>query len=652
VSFEHEGPDGDGHTAVRFRYDPEPDGLQFNDLFIVRLGDALDFEDAIVRIVTNNGGSVAQNDAFTIFENSVGTLDILSNDQDADGDLLSARLLLQPQHGTLSPRPNGLIAYEPSPGFTGTDVFTYLATDGDLESNVATVILTVISGVPAATVFDGTFSGPYFGGAFSEDPFARRFFLEDPSPSNVIPPRDDRFFEYLYTVVTQPRVGVVTAIPASADVGAAPLQRSDRGFAFQYPPGFTGTVTFTYAVVDVNRGDPPGPDDFLASNIAAVSITIFDTDSDGDGVSDSEEDVPLLPNPDFYEVIIVDGQEIRFPPNPESNPFFAAVRNAVDDRPVLVVSDDSYPLRNVRAVADPSNGAPLPPGVNFANFSYGFLNFELINVPVGGSAIVRIALPGPGSFVNTYYKFGSESDNPLTPQDERVDHWYEFLFDGATGAEISGQTITLHLVDNGRGDADPRPGIIADPGGPAFVEPSFPRVESVVVNDDHAQRSKINSLTVPFDGLVTIDPGAFELRRMGMNRPIDLTVALSEIDGRSVALLTFKGAGVQHGSLKDGNYTLTIRASKIRDAAGRLLDGDRDGAAGGNYVDEFFRRFGDTDGDGDVDKADKAIFKSAFGKRSNQPDYLWYLDFNANGHVWAEDAALFLLGYCRSNRRR
>jgi hypothetical protein len=37
---------------------------------------------------------------------------------------------------------------------------------------------------------------------------------------------------------------------------------------------------------------------------------------------------------------------------------------------------------------------------------------------------------------------------------------------------------------------------------------------------------------------------------------------------------------------------------------------------------------------------------------SGNAGYLWYLDFNANGKVWKEDLALFLLGYCRSNRRR
>jgi Bacterial Ig domain len=179
-----------------------------------------------------------------------------------------------------------------------------------------------------------------------------------------------------------------------------------------------------------------------------------------------------------------------------------------------------------------------------------------------------------------------------------------------------------------------------------------PTVQSVTINDGHAQRSMITSLTVMFDQLVMADPGAFEVRKIGAKKPVVLNVAWSEVAGQSVARLTFNdGRDVQFSSLVNGTYRLTIRGDKIRDASGRLLDGDGDGLAGGNHVDEFFRRFGDTDGDGDVDRLDKDVFSTAYGKRRDQPGYLWYLDFNNNGRVWKEDLALFLLGYCGKYRR-
>jgi hypothetical protein len=194
-------------------------------------------------------------------------------------------------------------------------------------------------------------------------------------------------------------------------------------------------------------------------------------------------------------------------------------------------------------------------------------------------------------------------------------------------------------------------GTIVEPGGPAF-SPEAPRIESVVINDGHAQRSKISNITIAFDGLVAIEPGAFELRREGIQKPLKLNAAIWEQDGRTLARLTFKGHQVVGGSLADGQYRLIIRGDRVRNAQGRLLDGDSDGLEGGNYVDEFFRMFGDTDGDGDVDRDDKQIFSKAFGKRSRDAGYLWYLDYNANGRIWAEDLALFLLGHVRSAIRR
>ena len=71
------------------------------------------------------------------------------------------------------------------------------------------------------------------------------------------------------------------------------------------------------------------------------------------------------------------------------------------------------------------------------------------------------------------------------------------------------------------------------------------RVASVVVNDGSAQRSMVKSLTVNFDGPVTIDidAGAFELRRQD-GTLVDLTVATSMMNGRTVAVLTFAGPGI------------------------------------------------------------------------------------------------------------
>ena len=71
---------------------------------------------------------------------------------------------------------------------------------------------------------------------------------------------------------------------------------------------------------------------------------------------------------------------------------------------------------------------------------------------------------------NTYSKYGPIPGDPF-------DHWYEFIFDGQTGAKLNKNNITLHFIDGKRGDDDlTENGIIADIGGPgvkAILPPEF-----------------------------------------------------------------------------------------------------------------------------------------------------------------------------------
>jgi hypothetical protein len=69
---------------------------------------------------------------------------VLGNDTDVDGDTLSARLIRAPSNGGINFfLTDGSFRYSPNPGFTGSDSFTYRARDGALNSNLATVTITV-----------------------------------------------------------------------------------------------------------------------------------------------------------------------------------------------------------------------------------------------------------------------------------------------------------------------------------------------------------------------------------------------------------------------------------------------------------------------------------------------------------------------------
>src|SRR6185295_5208937 len=61
---------------------------------------------------------------------------VLANDSDPDGGGIAARLDAAPQFGSVLVQPDGTFTYTLTggPGFLGVDQFTYLATDGVLDS--------------------------------------------------------------------------------------------------------------------------------------------------------------------------------------------------------------------------------------------------------------------------------------------------------------------------------------------------------------------------------------------------------------------------------------------------------------------------------------------------------------------------------------
>ncbi|HZY83378.1 MAG TPA: N,N-dimethylformamidase beta subunit family domain-containing protein, partial [Gemmataceae bacterium] len=97
---------------------------------------------------------VATNDSYGARKNvplSVAAPGVLANDTDPNGLSLTAVLVSGPSHGTLTLNADGSFTYTPATDYTGADSFTYKANDGQLDSNVATVSLTV-DAAPVAVV--------------------------------------------------------------------------------------------------------------------------------------------------------------------------------------------------------------------------------------------------------------------------------------------------------------------------------------------------------------------------------------------------------------------------------------------------------------------------------------------------------------------
>lgn len=89
---------------------------------------------------------VAGNDSYWMRQGEVLNIPppgVLGNDNDFDGDSLIAQLEDTPENGLLGLNLDGSLTYTPDIGFAGQDVFRYRASDGELDSNLAEVIITV-----------------------------------------------------------------------------------------------------------------------------------------------------------------------------------------------------------------------------------------------------------------------------------------------------------------------------------------------------------------------------------------------------------------------------------------------------------------------------------------------------------------------------
>ncbi|MEA2029002.1 MAG: Ig-like domain-containing protein, partial [Campylobacterota bacterium] len=90
-----------------------------------------------------NEAPVAFNDTATIVMNAQNSyIDVLENDIDEDGDIISIYSLTQPVNGTVVSVEEG-IEYTPNRDFVGTDSFTYIPSDGKESGMEATVHLEV-----------------------------------------------------------------------------------------------------------------------------------------------------------------------------------------------------------------------------------------------------------------------------------------------------------------------------------------------------------------------------------------------------------------------------------------------------------------------------------------------------------------------------
>ncbi|RFM33077.1 Ig-like domain-containing protein, partial [Chitinophaga silvisoli] len=114
---------------------------------------ACDTARLIITVTPVNDAPIATDDAITIAEDTQGTGNVLTNDTDPEGDVLTASVITSPAHGTIVLNADGSFTYTPNANFNGLDTVTYQACDNNGVCDTARLIITVtaINDAPIAT---------------------------------------------------------------------------------------------------------------------------------------------------------------------------------------------------------------------------------------------------------------------------------------------------------------------------------------------------------------------------------------------------------------------------------------------------------------------------------------------------------------------
>ena len=177
-------------------------------------------------------------------------------------------------------------------------------------------------------------------------------------------------------------------------------------------------------------------------------------DTDSDGLSDSvESGAPN--NGDGNGDGVSDAQQLHV----------ASFPNAANSRYVTLEVPEQTRIVNVQTMSRRPRRAEPPPAA--AEFPIGFLDFTIRGLSPGQAVAATLHLP-ENVEINSYWKYGPTPANSAP-------HWYEFNYDGETGAQfLETGEIVLHFIDGQRGDDDLQSnGRIVDPGAPAMTLPSL-----------------------------------------------------------------------------------------------------------------------------------------------------------------------------------
>ena len=242
---------------------------------------------------------VAVDDTLAVDEDRTGTVDVLANDSDPDGDRLTAAILGGPGHGTATIA-SGVLSYRGVRDYNGTDSVVYQISDGHSNTATAVVHITVRP--------------------VNDRPSANHDFLTvvqgQPGSVNVTANDTDPDGDTLtVTAITQPAHGTASLAGVIVTYTSAPAFTGQDTLEYTVSDGHGGTSTAS-VFVTVNPGTQDRPpvavDDALTTaedTGATIDVVANDSDPDGDPLS-----IASVTAPAHGAVAVLDAHRVSYTP--------------------------------------------------------------------------------------------------------------------------------------------------------------------------------------------------------------------------------------------------------------------------------------------------------------------------------------------------
>jgi hypothetical protein len=217
-----------------------------------------------LQIISVNHPPVAQNQSVTTDEGLAKAITLVATD--ADNDPLTYAIVAQPGHGTLNGTlPN--VTYAPATQYYGSDSFTFKANDGKMDSNTATVSITVnhINHPPVAQSQSVT----------TDEGVAKAITLVATDVDND---------PLTYAIVAQPGHGTLSGTLPNVTYAPATQYYGSDSFTFKANDGKMDSNTATVSITVNHINHPPVAQNQSVATDEGVAkaITLVATDADND----------------------------------------------------------------------------------------------------------------------------------------------------------------------------------------------------------------------------------------------------------------------------------------------------------------------------------------------------------------------------------